>query len=97
MKWGKMRAIKVSPKEYANAVMKKAEHGEYVKIPSSKGFIFWGLMMPGGAWVAWPNTQDEDPVDGLTQEEMDLYKEKYGTIPDLFSARHRYRANHKEA
>ena len=77
--WGKMRIFKVSPEKYANAVKTKAEHGEYMKVPSSKDYIFTGIMMPAGLWVPWP--------DNLTEEEMKKYTEMYGTIPDLVTPR----------
>lgn len=71
-----MRLIKVDHKKYEAAVRSHADKGEYVRIPSSKsGVVFAGIMMPAGIWVPWPMN--------LTEEEMKLYLEMYGDIPDL--------------
>lgn len=73
-----MRTIKVDPKKFELAVRQKAEGCKFVHIPSSnRKFVFAGLIMPAGVWVAWP--QD------LTEIEMSLYLDRYGNIPDLFA------------
>lgn len=78
MKWGKMRTIKVSHEKFARAVQKLARECQFINIPSSnRKYVFAGLIMPGGAWVAWP--------DNLNEEEMSKYIETYGNIPDLFT------------
>ena len=78
MKWGKMRTIKVSPQKFEQAVSQKASNAKFMPIPSSnRKHVFVGLMMAGGVWVSWP--------DNLSEEEEVLYKERYGSIPDLFT------------
>lgn len=71
-----MKTVKVSVESFERMVRAQGKFSEFIKIPSSKeGLFFTGILMPNGAWVAWP--QD------LTAEEEALYADKYGTIPDI--------------
>src|ERR1700761_7249524 len=77
-RWGKMRTIKVSHAAFADAVKNKSRNCKFMPIPSSnKKFVYTGLLMPAGVWVAWP--------DNLTEEELNKYIDTYGNIPDLFT------------
>jgi hypothetical protein len=73
-----MRVIKVAPASYERMVKSMGPSCRFVKLPSSKEFYaFIGVVMADGAWVSWP--------DNLTDDEMALYIERFGSPPDIFS------------
>ena len=71
-----MRVKKVSPQVYENLVWAKGKAGDYMKIPSKAwGSTFMGILHRGVVCVAWP--------DNLTEDEMKLYIERFGDLPEL--------------
>ena len=72
-----MRTIKCALDTYERRVKSEGQYAKFVRLPSSKeGIFFFGILGADGVYVPWP--------DNLTPEEMTLYIDKYGDIPDLF-------------
>lgn len=72
-----MRVTKVDPEDFDRMVRSFGKSCQFVRLPSSKdGYCFTGLVMSNCAWVSWPHN--------LTEDEMKLYVDKYGSPPDLF-------------
>jgi hypothetical protein len=81
-----MRTVKVPLSRFEYFVNAQGQHCKFVKIPSSKeGYAFQAMVMTDGAWIAWPETKEENEKDGLTDQEFSLYKEMFGSPPDIFN------------
>lgn len=78
-----MRVIKVKADKYDLMWKNKAENADVVKIRSSKDFTFVGLGTAAGLWVKWPMP------DEFTEEELKLYVEMFGDIPDMIVVKRR--------
>ena len=70
-----MRIIKKNVEQVIRAMEMAGKKAKLIKIPSSNGCVFVGILMVDGIWVAWP--------DNLDDQEMKLYVEKFGDIPDI--------------
>jgi len=72
-----MRTVKKPQDAWVRALNMAGQRAKLIRIPSTKSnYFFTGLLMADGAWVAWP--------DNLNDQEMKLYIDMYGNIPDLF-------------
>lgn len=73
-----MKVTKVSPAKFETMVKAYGKGCTFVKLPSTvEGYAYGALLMASCAYVPWP--------DNLTDDEMTLYIEKYGTPPDIFT------------
>jgi hypothetical protein len=73
----RMRTRKVSLEKYSKLCETMGHGCQFIKLPSSlPNFFYPGLVMAGEAVVAWP--------ENLTEDEMKLYEERYGSLPDIF-------------
>lgn len=72
-----MRVIKISPGAFERAVTSQGRFGKFVKIPSSNDkYTYTGILLANGVGIPWP--------DNLTDEELKLYEDRYGSPPDIF-------------
>ncbi len=73
----RMRIRKVPLEKYSKLVETMGKGCQFIKLPSTEpNFFYAGLVMAGEALVPWP--------DNLTEDEMNLYEQRYGSLPDIF-------------
>lgn len=72
-----MRIIKKSFESWSRAIEMAGLKAKMVRIPTtSKKHFQTGILMGDGVWITWP--------ENLTEDEMKLYIDRYGDVPDLF-------------